>query len=154
MDVSIIDYSPKFKPLILDLFEKTFHKKLSQEFWNWRFENNPFGRLVIRYMLKDKELSGTYITHPVKIESKNNINSGLFSMWTVTNPIFEKKGIMTLLANEVYNTANKKNNFVIGFSNETSHHMFVKKLGFKSLGLMKEMILELPIKISKNNSKI
>ena len=137
---------------IISLYNKVFEKNTDTNYWNWRFENNPFGKLVIRYMLKDKELAGTYITHPVKIESKNCIISGLFSMWTVTNPIFEKKGIMTLLANEVYNTANKKNNFVIGFSNETSHHMFVKKLGFKSLGLMKEMILELPIKISKNNS--
>jgi len=137
---------------IISLYNKVFEKNADTNYWNWRFENNPFGKLIIRYMLNGKELSGMYITHPIKIESKNNINLGLFSMWTVTNPIFKKKRIMTLLANEVYNTVNKKNNFVIGFSNENSQHMFIKKLGFKPLGLMKEMVLDMPIKISRNNS--
>ena len=71
-------------------------------------------------------------------------------MWTVTSPMFQKKGLSTLLANEVYKMGNGK--FVIGFTNENSHHMFVKKLGFKSLGTMKEMVLELPIEISKSDS--
>ena len=48
MNISIVDYKPKYKPLIINLFKKTFNKKITEQFWNWRFENNPFGKPIIK----------------------------------------------------------------------------------------------------------
>ena len=139
-----------YKNKIISLYNRVFEKNSDINYWNWRFEKNPFGKLIIRFLLKNNEIASTYIVHPINIEKNNKIESGLFSMWTVTSPSFQKKGLSTLLANEVYKMGDGK--FVIAFSNENSHHMFVKKLGFKSLGTMKEMVLELPTKIIKSNS--
>ena len=148
MNKTILDQNIKNK--IISLYNQVFEKNSDINYWDWRFGENPFGKLIIRFLLENNDIASSYIVHPINIEINNKIESGLFSMWTVTSPMFQKKGLSTLLANEVYKMGDGK--FVIAFSNENSHHMFVKKLGFKSLGTMKEMVLELPTKIIKSNS--
>ena len=131
---------------IISLYNRVFKKNANIKYWRWRFDKNPFGRKIICFIKKNKKVVGTYLVHPLKIEFKNKINLGLFSMWTVTNPNFEKQGIMTQLANQVYEKSIKENfDFVIGFANENSHYMFVKKLNFVSLGVMNEITIELPV---------
>ncbi len=140
MDVSIIDYSPKFKPLILDLFKKTFHKKLSQEFWNWRFDNNPFGQPMIKNAIYDSTVVAHYLLHPVELNYGKNKIKSLFSMMTMTDPQFSGRGIMTQLANQVYKLgADMGYDLVFGFANNISKKMFTQNLGFKELSTMNEI---------------
>ena len=54
--ISIVEYAPKYKLMILDLFKKTFQKEMSKEFWKWRFEKNSFGKPIIKIALNKEKL--------------------------------------------------------------------------------------------------
>ena len=34
---------------IISLYNKVFEKKADLDYWGWRFENNPFGKMIIHY---------------------------------------------------------------------------------------------------------
>jgi predicted acetyltransferase len=140
MNISIVDYAPHFKPHILNLFKKTFQKEMSEEFWNWRFEKNPYGNPIIKLTFLNEKLVGNYLLHPVRMEwNKKSIRS-LFSMTTMTDPDFSGKGIMTNLATKVYESARSNNfDFIFAFVNNNSRYLFTKKLGFKQLQTMSEL---------------
>lgn len=140
MDISIVDHSPKFKPSILELFKNTFDRKLSQEFWNWRFENNPFGKPIIKNAIYNSEIIAHYLLHPVELSYGKDRISSLFSMMTMTNPQFSGRGIMTELANQVYQLGkNLGYDLVFGFANNISRKMFTQNLGFNELNTMNEI---------------
>ena len=101
-DISIKDFSLNHKLSILKLFKKSFNKQLSEEFWNWRFENNPFGKAIIKIALADQQVVGQYLLHPIPLKYQNNNFKSLFSMTTMTDPEFSGRGIMTNLASEVF----------------------------------------------------
>jgi len=143
MDYSIIDYSEEFKPQIFSLFKKTFQKEMSEKFWNWRFEKNPYGKPMIKLAFLNDKLIGNYLVHPIQIEYNQKQLLSLFSMTTMTDPDFSGQGIMTHLANEVYKKAQSMNfNFVFGFANKNSINLFTKKLDFKQLQIMSEFSID------------
>jgi len=140
MDISLVDYSPKFKPLILDLFKKTFQKEMSKEFWDWRFEKNPFGKPIIKLAFYGEKLVGNYLVHPLQIVLGKRSIPILYSMTTMTDHDFTGRGISTNLANQVYDIGRTLGyKAVIAFVNKNSHYMFTKKLGFSDLNTMKEL---------------
>ena len=142
MEISIKDYSPKYKRQILNLFEKTFNKKMTKEFWEWRFEKNPYGNPLIKLAFVNQKLVANYLLHPIELRMGFKPIRGLFSMTTMTDPEFAGKGIMSNLAKEVYDLGKRKDyDIIFGFSNKNSRYMFTQKLGFKELETMNEICL-------------
>ncbi|HZS74961.1 MAG TPA: GNAT family N-acetyltransferase [Candidatus Nitrosotalea sp.] len=147
MDVVNRDYRPKYKKQILELFRKTYDKEMTKEFWNWRFEKYPFKQSLIRLSFFDEQLVAHYLLQPAKLLFKSCEIDALYSMTTMTDPNFSGQGLMTKLANEVYDIGRKLNyRFVYGFANRNSNYMFSKKLGFKTI-VMPEFSIDV-----KNNS--
>lgn len=143
------DYSKQYLENIISLFNKTFGHTLTKEYWNWRFENNSFGKPIIRLCFDDERLIAVYLVHPIKLEIENYEERAVFSMFTMTDPEYSGRGIITKLANEVFDIAKKEGfAYAIGFANENSRHVFTKKLGFRELAVMQEMTLDLPCDIS------
>ena len=157
MKISTVNYQPQFKDQVLDLFNIVFKKKMSKKFWKWRFETNPFGKPISKLAFVDSKLVAHYLIHPIILNHFSKSINCQFSMTTMTHPNFSKKGLMTHLAKEAYKTA-KENNYklVIAFANKNSHYFFIKKLGFFTIQIMKEMSLninnysELPSKYSSS----
>jgi len=136
---------------VIDLFSLVFNKKLAPEYWDWRFVKNPFGKPIIRLCLDDEKLVATYLVHPIVVELNGKTQTGLFSMFTMTDSKYAGLGIMTNLANEVFSIGKQRSHsFVMGFANVNSRYIFTKKLGFSELATMKELTADLPHKISKS----
>ena len=140
MDISIKDYEPKFKPLIFELFKSTFKKDMSESFWNWKFENNPFGKPIIKLAFDNEKLVGNYLVNPLKIFFKNKFLPVLHSTTTMTHPDYSGMGISSNLAKQVFQLGTKLGyHAIIGFANNTSHNMFVNKLGFSDIEQIHEI---------------
>ena len=128
---------------VLELFEKVFHKKMTEQFWNWRFEKNLFGKPLIKLAFIEKNLIANYLLHPVILEINNCKRRCLFSMTTMIDSNYSGKGIMTKLATETYDKGRYElYKIVFTFVNNNSRHMFTKKLDFKELTVIKELTLE------------
>jgi len=147
MSISTVDYSSQFKPLILDLFKKVFQKEMSEKFWNWRFEKNPYGKPIIKLVFYEETLIANYLLHPLEMVWGKKFLRPLFSMTTMIDPEFSRKGIMTNLASEVYQLAKSMNfDFVFAFVNNNSRSLFKNKLGFKEL----QSVLGLSYNLNQN----
>jgi len=139
------NYQPKYKNQILQLFEKTFNSKMTEEFWEWRFEKNPFGRTLIKLGFVNQHIVANYLLHSTDLRFQGKSYQALYSMTTMTDPEYSGRGIMTKLASSVYELSrNEGCQFVWGIANKNSRNMFTKKLGFKELSVMNEFGIEKP----------
>lgn len=159
MNITNKDYEDNYQNLIFDLFKKTLLKETSKTFWDWRFKKNPFGKPLIRLSFHNTKLVAQYLLHPINLEINQVPIKALFSMMTMTHPDYKGRGIMTKLAKEAYDIGEKNNySFVVGFANKNSRYMFTKKLNFKELKKMTELVICLPsnidFKTKTNCSKI
>jgi hypothetical protein len=128
---------------ILNLFEKVFHKKMSIQFWNWRFGNKFIKKPLIKLAFIENKLVANYLLHPIILEFGGFGKKCLFSMTTMTDPEYAKQGIMTKLATEVYKKGTDELYcLVFLFANKNSRQLFTKKLNFKELTEIKELTLE------------
>ena len=115
---------------------------MTEQYWNWRFENNPFGKPIIKLAFYEDQLVGNYIANPVQLIHGKKSIPVLHSMTTMTDPDFSGLGISSNLANQVYKMGkNLGFKAVIGYANSKSHDMFIKKLGFFDLKTMNELII-------------
>jgi hypothetical protein len=133
--MKILPYKQGDEHFILDLFECSFGKKLSLDYWNWRFANHPSGLKMIMLMWDGERLVGHYALSPMRlIIEKQEILTAL-SMTTMTHPDYAGKGIFTQLANALYEEEHSKNGLaaVWGFPNVNSHYGFIKNLKWSNL---------------------
>ena len=147
-DFQIIPFSEKYLDDVIALFRKAYGKTLSKDYWNWRFNKNPFGKPFIQLCLKENHVIALYLVHPITVILNSEIKKMLFSMFTMTDPDFSGRGIMTKLYKKtVTDNVQKQFPTIIGFANNNSRYMFTKKLNFSEITKMKELCLDI-----KNNS--
>lgn len=129
------DYKEGDEVQILNLFEKVFSKKITLDFWKWRFIENPFGPGIIKLLFDNNLLVGHYAVIPMVVQVKNNLVKAVFSMTTMTHPDYQGQGIFSYLAGETYREAGERGfEFVYGFPNKNSYHGFIKKLDWEDFG--------------------
>jgi hypothetical protein len=146
MDFELID-SKKLSDYEF-LFNICFPKsKLSINYLDWLYFQNPLGSVVGYDAYSDGKIVGHYACIPTTIEN----NVGLLSLNTATHPEYRSKGIYQKLANKTYETWYKEFKFVIGVANSQSASAFVNKLGFEEKGKLNLRFgtLDRPIKGSK-----
>lgn len=134
---------------ILKLFQLSFGKLMTIEYWRWRFLNNPFhNKVQIHLMWEDNLLVGHYAVSPVNfLLDKHEVLCAL-SMTTMTHPNFGGRGIFSALATSLYKQLEDDGfQFVWGFPNTNSHYGFIKNLGWKDIGVIPMLSL------STNNFK-
>lgn len=133
--MKIAPYKSGDEKPILELFEASFGKKLSLEYWNWRFANHPSGKCMIMLMWDGERLAGHYALSPAKmIVEKCEVLTAL-SMTTMTHPDYAGRGIFTQLAEALYEEQRIQSGLaaVWGFPNNNSHYGFIKNLRWSNL---------------------
>ncbi len=127
--MQIRDYKTGDEKAILKLFQITFNKSMSLEYWNWRFRDNPLKKILIKLMWDGDELVGHYAVSPVLLNLKGKSLLTALSMTTMTHPEYGGQGIFTQLAGSLYEQAISEGFAAIwGFPNNNSHYGFVKNL--------------------------
>jgi hypothetical protein len=119
---------------ILELFELVFKKKISEEFWRWRFTSNPLKERQIMLIWDDEELVSHYAVCPLIFLIEGKEHKAALSMTTMTHPNHNGKGYFKTSANALYKKLEEENYaLVYGFPNSNSHYAFVKSLEWKDL---------------------
>lgn len=120
---------------ILELFRIVFKRDLGEEFWRWRYIDNPFGKGIIRLMFDGEKLIGHYAVIPIPLSILGKTIKAAFSMTTMTHPDYQGRGIFTSLASDVYRHCREMGiGVVFGFPNQNSYYGFTEKLGWLGLG--------------------
>ena len=145
MNITTRKFEPKYKNQVFELYKKSFGKEMPERVWNWRFEQYPFEKPLLQCAFFNQQLIALYQAQPIILQINQKFTTALFSLNTMTDPEFSGRGIMTTLANEVYRIGIKNNyKIVFGFANKNSRFLFPKKLGFKEIKIMPEIILDIP----------
>jgi GNAT superfamily N-acetyltransferase len=134
------DYQSGDEHQILNLYKEVNNKNMALEYWRWWYTKNPFGNCIIKLMFTDGKLIGHYAVIPMDIVVDNRPLRAVFSLHTMTHPAFQRQGIFTFLAEEVYEKCQSESfSFVYGFPNENSYHGFTNKLGWTGFGKMSSL---------------
>ena len=149
--MELLEYEHGNEKDILELFQLSFGKEMTVEYWQWRFLNNPFTKdIFIDLMWENNTLVGHYAVSPIEINVGGKIVSTALSMTTMTHPQFGGKRIFSTLAENLYNRLQDKNySMVWGFPNNNSHYGFNKNLNWRDIAVQAMMTLSLK-KIEKN----
>lgn len=118
----------------IDLLKKCFPKsnKFTTEYLKWLYIDNPNGKAVGYNAYVDGKLVGHYSCIPMKAFVKGTSDSGLLSLNTATDPLYQGKGLFKKLATRTYNLAKlKEYKFVCGVANSRSSLLFIKLLKFQ-----------------------
>lgn len=129
---------------ILELFEIVFGKKMTLEYWTWRFLNNPFSRdMLIHLMWEDEKLIGQYALSPVRMRIDGENKMAALAMSLMTHPDYQGKGVFAKLGNSLHDEIKSKAKYHMIFAfpnNKThSHYGFVKNLGWKDISIIPMM---------------
>jgi len=139
-------YSANSSKKILDLFEKTFSRKLTNEFWNWRCD--AFGNSIRVVALEDNQPIGHISGEVMPMKFDNIEEKALFLMTMMIHPNFQGKGISQKVLEFIYNEAKNQNfKFAYGFSNEKAAQVHFKKTPMQNIG----KIIEQKKQISDHN---
>lgn len=129
---------------ILSLFEKSFNKEMSLEYWNWRFNSNPFSNeKFIELMWDNGKLIGHYAISPIQMKINGEVKNTALSMTTMTHPDYGGQGVFSKLAQSLYNKLKNEHNYTMvwGFPNSNSHFGFNKNLGWRDIAIQSMSIL-------------
>jgi GNAT superfamily N-acetyltransferase len=141
------DYQSGDEYQILSLYEEVNNRNMALEYWRWRHAKSPFGKGIIKLVLADGKLIGHYAVTPMDILVDNRPLRAVFSLHTMTHPAFQRQGIFTFLAEEVYKRCQSESfSFAYGFPNENSYHGFTNKLGWTGFGKMSSLEKKLDAK--------
>ncbi len=129
---------------ILSLFEKSFNKAMSLEYWNWRFDKNPFStEKFIELMWDNDKLIGHYAVSPIQMNINGEVKNTALSMTTMTHPDYGGQGVFSKLAQSLYNRLKIEHNYTMvwGFPNSNSHFGFNKNLGWSDIAIQCMLVL-------------
>ncbi|MDR7857538.1 GNAT family N-acetyltransferase [Tissierella sp.] len=130
---------------ILHLFERSFDRKMSYDYWKWRYMDNPnIYENLINLALEDN-IVGHYAVSPVPLFINAIKYNSALSMTTMIDPEYRGRGLFTNLAKDLINCTQELD-LIFGVPNENSVKGFVEKLDFK-------LIKEIPMLESKSLSR-
>ena len=122
----------------MDLFQKVFKKKISEEFWKWRY--GVFGKPIAGLLWDEKKLVGHYMLSPIPMKIDEHIENALLAMSVMIDPDYQGKGIyFGPLAKFTYDAAIKEGyNLIFAFPNEKSYKIHFGPLGWNDFGRVRE----------------
>jgi len=133
--LEIIEFEEKDKKEIFDLFSLVYKKKITEDFWNWRYYKIPYGKPV-RYVMKEQgKIVGHYVVQPFPLKIKKDEEKVMYSLSVMTHPEFRGKNIFAILAGKIYSQIfEDKYRILIGFPNQNSLKIHFEKLNWHDFG--------------------
>ncbi len=140
-DFKPVDYGNLHE--LADMFKACFGVNPPQNYFEWKFLQNPAGRAVGYTAYHEGDVAGFYGVIPEQFMAGGAKVVIYQSMDTMTHPNYQRQGLFTNLARTTYQhlIERDKEVFIIGFPGITSHPGFVKKLGWKDIVLIDYMFL-------------
>ena len=133
-ELSYRQYQPGDERDILELFEKSFGRKLSIDYWRWRFAENPAGPAVIYLAWAGNVLAAHYAVSLVTLHVGGHDVTTALSGTTMTHPDYRGLGLFPVLARLTYQEmARREMALVWGFPNANSHRGFIQDLDWKDI---------------------
>lgn len=143
---------------ILTLFELAFHRKMSHEFWKWRYQDNPSGKGIIRLAFDGDLLVGHFGFLPMRVQYGSETLRAIFPITSMTHPDYWGRGIFTSLMAGTYEYAAAKGyQLAYGFPNENSVYA-CRRYGYRdivSIGILEKQLDKEPDDtVSENIKKV
>ena len=137
MEVRILDRKQFLDliPEIDNLHRKCFGKEKGQEYYIWKYLDNPIDDFIIACAFSKGRLASFYAVSPVDILADGIKEKALLSLNTMTDPDFAGQGLFTRLAQLVYDFSAEKYHYklVFGFTNSISNRIFSEQLGWSTV---------------------
>jgi hypothetical protein len=123
----------EWKSSVLSLFERSFERKMSSRYLDWRYFDGT-GNSFFSFIGKSDFLLSSYSVASLTLSNSYSSYQAALSMTTMTHPSARGRGYFPLLADDVYKTISKKGiGFVIGFMNSFSHKIFIRDLNWSDI---------------------
>lgn len=145
---------------LAEMFSRCFNSMPPQNYFDWKFLQNPAGKAIGFVAYHEGEVAGFYGVIPEDFMVGGEKTVIYQSMDTMTHPDYQRQGLFTNLAKKTYEYLIETDGdvFIIGFPGETSHPGFVKKLGWKDITFIDYLILNRTIfrveSLFKKSSKV
>jgi predicted N-acetyltransferase YhbS len=116
---------------ILDLYKLVFGTEMSTEHWSWKYERNPAGQpVIVLAQSADDEIVGHYAVLPRLVKIGDNVHVASISADLMVHPEYRGQRIPFVLIEQGNKLAAQRGiQFVLGFPNEKSHSLPLKKTG-------------------------
>ncbi len=127
-------------PEIVSVLKKSLGEAdlpLSEEIWNYKHRENPFGASIVLVAEEEGKIAGVRAFMRWNWQTSNKIYSSLRAVDTVTHPDFQGRGIFKKLTLKAVDIAqNSNDHFIFNTPNEKSRPGYIK-MGWKSIGKLK-----------------
>lgn len=134
---------PILRDQLCTLFEASFNRKISVEYFDWRYFKNTSQKFHFAVFGNEGELSASYSACPIRMIYGKELFETAMSMTTMTHPNARGQGIFPKLALELYADMKVDGvSMVWGFPNANSHLTFIEKLGWRDIYEIPTLILE------------
>jgi hypothetical protein len=134
MSVELRPYRSGDEEAICKLFELVFGRKLSVEFWRWRYVDHPGGGPYAELAWDGDSLVGHYAASAATLTVNGAPWRAALSMTTMIHSDFRGQRLFERLAERLYERMTGDGvRLVLGFPNANSHRGFVKRLAWKSI---------------------
>lgn len=137
-----IEYAENILDEIMDMTIENYGRDndiSKKNFITHEYFQNPAGNAYIK-LAYDKEnsvLAGQYVVIPMKMKVIDKEYPIILSLNTLTRESYRGQKIFITLAEEVYEECRKKGYmFCYGAPNPNSHSGFLRRLGFRDIGIM------------------
>lgn len=154
MEVKFFEDEPISIHLIQETFEAAFKIRFNENYWKWRFFENPFtDKLKIAYVLIEGKLAAYYAVNPVEICIDNHRQKIALSLMTMTHPNFSGQGLFKKISIALYEKLISEGFYAVyGFANMNSHYGFRKYLGWNDIMPLYTLnaIKIKPVELTKN----
>lgn len=131
-------FQNKDKKNVIDLFEKVFKKKITEELWQWRYHISR--KSISGLLWDDEKLIGYYMLSPVPLQINKNIENRLLAISVMIDPDYQGNGMyFGSLAKFTYEQATKEGyDLIFAFPNSQSYELYFGPLGWKGFGKITE----------------
>lgn len=137
--------TPDDKPAMMELLKKSLGESvipISETFWNWKHEQNPFGSSFVLLADQNGKLVGLRAFMQWKWQWKGEVLNAIRAVDTATHPDFQGKGIFKKLTLQLLETCQQNGvHFVFNTPNASS------KPGYLKMGWVEQGKMPLKLKI-------
>jgi GNAT superfamily N-acetyltransferase len=129
---------------ILALYRDTFGHSITREYWEWKYLNNPSGKVYVYLAFDGARCVGQYAMLPNFLSVNGAPVQTLVALDNMVHPDYQRRGILKKL--EQMLAAERPDDIPFyTFLNENSFEVYIKKFGWKWLGDLDVMMKPLSV---------